>query len=839
MRLLQLYWPWRDEAELKHADNTYVSKFFEVKDKIDPLIKQYEPYDEITPEDLENAYALSSDEEDCMSEQDSDDDIDFFNADAVDDFDDQEAGTGSDYNVRSDHMDNDTFYQYCCQLNKKQRFIFSYIMWHTQQVLHNEKNDLEIPEPFYIFLSGGGGVGKSHTVHVINEYLKRHLKFKDQRQEQPSVQVCASTGVAAVKIGGTTLHSGYNIPCRQFSSDLSNARLHKLQMKYAHLKVAIEDEISMTSYPVWKLFEERLRQAKKSQQPYGGVSILAVGDFFQLPPVGYNDYRKFVFEDVEGSYDVFNEHIWKGKFKLHELTEIVRQQNDPEFAEVLSRVRLAEHTDEDIAFLKSLECQCCKLNCGYKCQCPCFCISDWPVAPIHLYITNRLKDLHNEKAIDSIGAKVYRIAAKDSCKDEATKRCNLQSIDMNKSISETGNLVSLLRICIGARVYITFNLDLNSRLVNGTIGTVAGIRVSETSLLKGEILVQFDDLEAGKSRRIRGGEFKGVTRIRAEAKTFTLKGKSDVTVTRKQYPLSLAHSVTMHKSQGQTYDYLVVDFNRSTQSGRGKAPINDGQAYTALSRGKESKKTKIYNFDPSIIRASDAVKEEMSRLRQTSLLASIWQHPIEKKSGVIFAYSNIRSWNKHVSHFLSDPIHLSKCDIFCFSETHIDADGPANSIQDISHEWSSVMEHTEHGLALCYKNTTIKFLKKLPTLGKVEMMACLLEIDCLPIIAIVVYRQASILATTFLSNLKEEMEALPSGYRRILSGDFNMDQLLQRNQDMVDQFALQMNMVQKVTYSTHDQGGIIDLIFDTNGHGGTCDWLPTPFSDHFVIYYDM
>ena len=114
MRLLQLYWPWRDEAELKHADNTYVSKFFEVKDKIDSLIKQYEPYDEITPEDLENAYALSSDEEDSMSDQDSDDDIDFFNADAVDDVDDQVAGSGSDYTVRSDHMDNDTFYQYCC-----------------------------------------------------------------------------------------------------------------------------------------------------------------------------------------------------------------------------------------------------------------------------------------------------------------------------------------------------------------------------------------------------------------------------------------------------------------------------------------------------------------------------------------------------------------------------------------------------------------------------------------------------------------------------------------------------------------------------------------------------
>ena len=79
-------------------------------------------------------------------------------------------------------------------------------------MLHFETNDTDPPNPFHIFLSGGGGVGKSHTVNAINEYLKRVLKFKDQRiDEQPSLALCASTGTAAVRISGITLHSAFSL----------------------------------------------------------------------------------------------------------------------------------------------------------------------------------------------------------------------------------------------------------------------------------------------------------------------------------------------------------------------------------------------------------------------------------------------------------------------------------------------------------------------------------------------------------------------------------------------------------------------------------------------------
>ena len=112
--------------------------------------------------------------------------------------------------------------------------------------------------PFYIFLSGGGGVGKSRVIAVIDEYLKRHLKFKNQLEHQPSVAVCASTGVAAINIGGTTLHTAFGIKINGRSQNLANEELHKKQIKYEHLQVVITDELSMTSYPVWDIFERRL-----------------------------------------------------------------------------------------------------------------------------------------------------------------------------------------------------------------------------------------------------------------------------------------------------------------------------------------------------------------------------------------------------------------------------------------------------------------------------------------------------------------------------------------------------------------------------------------------------
>ena len=119
-------------------------------------------------------------------------------------------------------------------------------------------------------------------MEAIYEYLTRVLRFPNQNiGEQPSFIKCASTGAAAVRISGTTLHSAFKLNKKK----LSNEAMHKLQHKYRYLKIVITDEISMTGVDTWKLFECRLREITGQKDTvYGGVSILPVGDFFQLPP---------------------------------------------------------------------------------------------------------------------------------------------------------------------------------------------------------------------------------------------------------------------------------------------------------------------------------------------------------------------------------------------------------------------------------------------------------------------------------------------------------------------------------------------------------------------------
>ena len=314
---------------------------------------------------MENAYPLSSDDENDLSDEEIDDDLAFFNPDNLDvnQNDVDLRGENATCTIKNMHMDNTEFYKLCSQLNEEQRYIFNFIARHSQELLHFETNDTDAPNPFHIFLTGGGGVGKTHTVNAIIEYLKRVLKFKDQRiDEHPSLALCASTGTAAVRISGTTLHSAFNL----MNKIIGNEALHKLQIKYPYLKTVVHDEISMTSDFIWKTFEDRLRKITGINSVYGDVSILAVGDFFQLPPVKGSP----VFSIPKGmTLDVFAPHIWKDHFFLHELTQIVRQIGDPVFAEVMSRVRTGDHTDDDKYILKALE------NTD---------TSEWPVEPITL-----------------------------------------------------------------------------------------------------------------------------------------------------------------------------------------------------------------------------------------------------------------------------------------------------------------------------------------------------------------------------------------------------------------------------------------------------------------------
>ena len=296
-----------------------------------------------------------------------------------------------------------------------------------------------------------------------------------------------------------------------------------------------------------------------------------------------------------------------------------------------------------------MSCKCCNLQCQSQCQCKCDCINDWPVEPITLYSTNQLANSHNERIIESLGNEIFVIKAKDSANDEATQRCNLQNIVMPTKLNDTKNLPGILKVCVGARVLLTVNLNVSDGLSNGALGSVVGIRGTQDRILNGIIYVKFDNDVVGASCKVHQGHLKGSVPIQARVDTFELKRKrSDIKVSRKQFPLILAHAITIHKSQSATYKYMVLNFDRSTKNPSKKNSTTQGLAYTGLSRGEERSGIVVKNFDSQIIQANKKALQEMERMRNGRLLKDIWSHPFEKMTGCKLSLLNIVSWNLHI-----------------------------------------------------------------------------------------------------------------------------------------------------------------------------------------------
>ena len=144
--------------------------------------------------------------------------------------------------VENISLPRETFFENCSQLNEGQQKIFDFIKKYAQMLMLNSKNDIPDPDPFFIFLTGGAGVGKSFVMNCITEYLRKTLKYPGQDfDKQPSVKVTASTGKAATNVNGITLHSAFNLPVRKSGkvkrTKPSKRSLPILQERYKYLKV--------------------------------------------------------------------------------------------------------------------------------------------------------------------------------------------------------------------------------------------------------------------------------------------------------------------------------------------------------------------------------------------------------------------------------------------------------------------------------------------------------------------------------------------------------------------------------------------------------------------------
>ena len=380
--------------------------------------------------------------------------------------------------------------------------------------------------------------------------------------------------------------------------------LNTKRKEHRFLKMLFTDEISMTGLFTFDSLNEILQKITGDKRDFGGVSIIAIGDLFQLPPV------KMLY-----IYSMIHKRIndpWL-KFKLHELTEIVRQSSDPEFAALLLRLREGKHTADDVVEIKKLEHTD---------------TSSWPDQVTHLYMTNFLAGRYNEQCLSELSTEDEIVTV--IAKDEGPKNTK---IPIDLAISSTGNLKKSLRMCEGAKIMITKNLDVGDKLINGTLATIKKLdRVGNDMnwYPKGRVYIICDDESAGNkykdSRLIQG--LKDCVPINPFDGHFKYNGKE---ITRNQFPFIVAHGITTHKSQGSTLNYFVADLDRSCSTGSNrKVRVTEGMFYTMLSRGKNRKNIKIDNFDEDCIVVNKSAVVEMERLRSDNILD--YSHPLKKSS---------------------------------------------------------------------------------------------------------------------------------------------------------------------------------------------------------------
>ncbi len=368
------------------------------------------------------------------------------------------------------------------------------------------------------FITGRAGTGKST--------LLRYFRTTTSKK----VVVLAPTGIAAINVGGQTIHSFFQLPPR-FIQESEVKLLGKTRALIQEMDTLVIDEASMIRADVMDGIDLSLRINRSNNKPFGGVKIILIGDLFQLPPVVGRDMNEF-FEKKYQSPFFFSARVFgKRNIRCYELTHIFRQ-SDPKFISLLNNVRENKHTEKDMALLNSRLIEEDHF--------------DEEEVFVVLTATNEAASRINAYNLSKIEDRPYRYQAKVAQKFEEREYPNDFSLVLKK----------------GAQIMMIKNDVEKKRWVNGSIGIIEELTDSSIRVnLNGNLY----DVPRHKWEKIQYVYSEEANRI-----------EPHVIGTFDQFPLKLAWAITIHKSQGQTFDDVVIDV--------GSGAFAHGQVYVALSR---------------------------------------------------------------------------------------------------------------------------------------------------------------------------------------------------------------------------------------------------------------
>ena len=386
-----------------------------------------------------------------------------------------------------------------------------------------------------VFLTGSAGTGKTELIKYIYQ-----LK-KDTNQ---SVALTGMTGVSAVLIGGTTLHSYLGIGLGTNSTEKLVSKIRNsffYRSRWIKLKLLIIDEISMLSPELFDKLEMMARLIRIIDLPFGGIQLILSGDLCQLPV-------------VRNSRLCFEAAAWEDCIHQVCYLQVIIRQSDPIFQKCLNEVRLAKLSEETIEILKS-----CEQNENFEKM-----GNELGIRPTKIYPVNSSVDKLNTKELKKLPGehREYEMEVK---------------IHKAKYLSQVGKYkknikaVEQLTLAENAQVMLLANLDVVDGLVNGSRGVI-------TKFVDDIPMVRFMN---GREMLI---DYHAWDIEEIDIKVATIY----------QIPLKLAYACTVHCSQGLTLDCVEISMKKFFEY---------GQAYVALSRARSLKGLKIKDFDEKLIKA--------------------------------------------------------------------------------------------------------------------------------------------------------------------------------------------------------------------------------------------
>lgn len=386
-----------------------------------------------------------------------------------------------------------------------------------------------------VFLTGFAGTGKSYILNKLKEKFKKKLT------------ITSTTGIAAVNVKGQTLHSWAGVGLCRNTVFNTVEKIKKRPTQYRQImncKILAVDEISMLNIEAFEYINEVLRAVRECNDPFGGIQVLFIGDFFQLPPVEK--------EQQESRY-CFDSHVWKDLNLQNVVLKKNYRQNEQNFITALAHIRENCLEVEDVELLKTR----CVEGDTYQTDI------------LHIFSTNEEANRYNLAKFNMIDEPVRIFKSEDGVY-RGTKLVTDGFTESENYIleifSKNCRAEKEIALKLGAKVMLLVNMDFNRGLINGACGNIE-------AFFDDTISIKFDN---------------GVV-ASIPKHTFEYYYNERVVAERKQFPLKLAYGITIHKSQGMTLDKLVVDCARIFER---------GQAYVAMSRVKTLEGLYLKNFEP-------------------------------------------------------------------------------------------------------------------------------------------------------------------------------------------------------------------------------------------------